>query len=321
MPSARGRRSTSSAWAYSRPCSPPRGALGEYGGFVSPSGVPCLASSTASGAKPLVIAIKRVVLDARVARAAAEAGAELVEDTPVARADFSPADGLWTIQCQTRRGSALRGAGARDRGRSPVSPGAGAGPRDDAPDRRCSRSYVAPGTYGFAADGVLFYPASLLPGYCSVFREADGSFSFCCYVIPGGPPCDGPQGAPPRASRGRSAPPIGPGAGRPGWSRCAPRQSGSAACHGARATTSSWSATRRGRSILDRRGHPVRHGRRGDRGRRRSRRRSRRATSASGSSSDTIAGGWPRSAGTSDGRGPWPTPTSGTPSCWTRLPR
>ena len=55
-----------------------------------------------------------------------------------------------------------------------------------APDAVCSRSYIAPGTSEFAADGVLFYPTSLLPGYCSVFREADGSFSFCCYVIPGG---------------------------------------------------------------------------------------------------------------------------------------
>ena len=54
------------------------------------------------------------------------------------------------------------------------------------PDAVCSRPYVAAGTCEFAADGVLFYPPSLVPGYCSVFREADGSFSYCCYVLPGG---------------------------------------------------------------------------------------------------------------------------------------
>jgi geranylgeranyl reductase family protein len=162
------------------------GRWAEYGGFVSPRGVPCLASSTDGGAKPLVIAIKRVVLDARIARAAVEAGAELVENAPVARADFSPADGLWTIHCQTEppRRYTARALVIADGALSRLARALGL--VTTAPDAVCSRSYIAPGTSEFAADGVLFYPASLLPGYCSVFREADGSFSFCCYVIPGG---------------------------------------------------------------------------------------------------------------------------------------
>ena len=87
----------------------------EYGGFVSPRGVPCLATSTNGGAKPLVIAIKRVVLDARIARAAADAGAELIEDSPVARVDFSRADGPLEDPLPGGSRSRLHGAGARAR--------------------------------------------------------------------------------------------------------------------------------------------------------------------------------------------------------------
>jgi menaquinone-9 beta-reductase len=158
----------------------------EYGGFVSPRGIPCLATSTDGGAKPLVIAVKRVVLDARIARAATEAGAELVEDAPVARAEFSRADGLWSVHCQTEpaRCYTARALVLADGALSRLARSLGL--VTTPPDAVCSRSYIAAGTSDFAADGVLFYSVSLLPGYCSVFREADGSFSFCCYVIPGG---------------------------------------------------------------------------------------------------------------------------------------
>jgi flavin-dependent dehydrogenase len=149
--------------------------------------VPCLASSTDGGAKPLVIAIKRMVLDARIARAAADAGAELIEDSPVSRVEFSPSEGAWTVHCRaepprhyTARALVLADGALSRLARSldvVTTP----------PDAVCSRSYVEAGTSAFAADGVLFYPSALLPGYCSLFREADGSMSFCCYVIPGGP--------------------------------------------------------------------------------------------------------------------------------------
>jgi geranylgeranyl reductase family protein len=163
------------------------GRWAEYGGFVSPSGVPCLARSTDGGAKPLVIAIKRATLDVRIARAASEAGADLVENTPVARAEFSAADGLWTLHCQTRpaRTYTVRALVIADGALSRLARSLGL--VTTAPDAVCSRSYIAPGSSEFAADGVLFYPPSLIPGYCSMFREADGSVSFCCYVIPGGP--------------------------------------------------------------------------------------------------------------------------------------
>jgi len=33
----------------------------------------------------------------------------------------------------------------------------------------------------------FFYVPSLLPGYCAIFREAQGELNFCTYIIPGGP--------------------------------------------------------------------------------------------------------------------------------------
>ena len=60
------------------------GRWAEVGGFVSPSGLDYIADSTTDGGRPLVIAIKRIALDVRVARAAARAGAALVEEAPVA---------------------------------------------------------------------------------------------------------------------------------------------------------------------------------------------------------------------------------------------
>ena len=54
------------------------------------------------------------------------------------------------------------------------------------PDAVCSRAYVRAGTDRCTADGLVFYPRFLLPGYCGVVREADGDLNFCCYVIPGG---------------------------------------------------------------------------------------------------------------------------------------
>ena len=271
--------------------------------------MPCLASSTAGGAKPLVIAIKRVVLDARIARAAAvEAGAELVEDDagrargllPGGRALDDPLPDRSRARRYTARALVIADGALSRLARA-------LGLVTTPPDAVCSRSYIAPGTSDFAADGVLFYPASLLPGYCSVFREADGSFSFCCYVIPGGSTRLTDLKARHHELLG-SDPHLRdrPWGRRPGWSRCARRRSGSAACRGARATTSCVVGDAAGQiDPADGRGHSVRHGRRGARGRRRSRRRSRPATSASRSSGGTTGAGWPPSAGISAGPAPW----------------
>src|SRR5262249_36537192 len=54
------------------------------------------------------------------------------------------------------------------------------------PDALCSRCYVRAETTNFDADGVMYYPKELLPGYCAIFREARGELNYCVYLLPGG---------------------------------------------------------------------------------------------------------------------------------------
>jgi flavin-dependent dehydrogenase len=53
------------------------------------------------------------------------------------------------------------------------------------PQGTCSRAYVKDNTL-FNADGLIFYPKRLLPGYCAIIREAGNELNFCTYIIPGG---------------------------------------------------------------------------------------------------------------------------------------
>jgi len=67
------------------------------GGMVSPRGIGYIGNSTDSARPPMVIAIRRIVLDAKMARAAVRAGVELVEDFPVGTTEFSKSEGLWEV--------------------------------------------------------------------------------------------------------------------------------------------------------------------------------------------------------------------------------
>ena len=46
------------------------------------------------------------------------------------------------------------------------------------PDAVCSRVYMRAKTTNFDADGVVYYPKQLLPGYCAIFREARDELNF-----------------------------------------------------------------------------------------------------------------------------------------------
>jgi geranylgeranyl reductase family protein len=163
-----------------------KGRWAEVGGLVSPSGIRFIGNSAPHTDGPLVIAIKRKVLDEKIARAAEKAGAVLVEDYQVAGADFNPERGLWTVHCKTgnRPAYQARAVVAADGASSPLARSLGL--VTTPPDAVCSRAYVKAGTSDFQADGVVYYPPDLLPGYCAVFREAGGDLNFCCYILPGG---------------------------------------------------------------------------------------------------------------------------------------
>ena len=156
------------------------------GGLISPGGVAMIGNSTGDDLAPLVIAIRRIVLDEKIVRAAAAAGAELVEQFPVGSAEFSSGEGMWTIHHRSGAQPPFRAKVlvAADGSNSRLARALGI--VRTAPDAVCSRVYVDASSTNFDADGVLYYPRELLPGYCALFREAQGLLSYCCYIIPGG---------------------------------------------------------------------------------------------------------------------------------------
>jgi geranylgeranyl reductase family protein len=163
-----------------------KGHWAKTGGLLSPGGIRYSGNSAVQAGSPLVIAIKRIILDEKMARAAVNAGAELVENYPVRGAEFSSREGMWTVHSDSSANPSFRsrvlvtadGANSRlARSLGIVTTG---------PTAICSRSYVEAGTFQFKEDGVCFYRPSLVPGYFSMFRQADGDLGLCCYIVPGG---------------------------------------------------------------------------------------------------------------------------------------
>ena len=162
-----------------------RGHWSREGGFVSPNGISFIGNSAQHTGTPLVMAIKRIVLDEKIARAAASAGANLVEQSPVVKTEFSLETQLWTISCGGKRPNyRARMLIAADGATSKLARRLGLVTTQA--DSVCSRAYIKAETSDFTSDGVVFYPPDLLPGYCAVFREARNELNFCCYLIPGG---------------------------------------------------------------------------------------------------------------------------------------
>jgi len=154
------------------------------GGFVSPSGQSYIGSGTAGHAPGTrVYAIKRILCDERIARRAAEVGAELCEAANVAAAALE-ADGLWTVRCHDGRrfrGTVLVAAdGANSRLARAL------GVVTTPPQAVAARQYFRGGTHNFKSGGVLFYPKYILPGYVAIFRHYNDDIDVGSYVIPGG---------------------------------------------------------------------------------------------------------------------------------------
>jgi flavin-dependent dehydrogenase len=163
-----------------------QGRWAEVGGLVSPSGIRFIGNSARHAKGSLVVAIKRIILDEKIARAAVSAGAQLVENYAVRRAEFSPQDGCWSLFARQPNQPAYRARVLVAADGASSSLARSLNLVTSPPDAVCSRAYVKAGTAPFAEDGVVYYPARLLPGYCALFREAGDELIFCCYVIPGG---------------------------------------------------------------------------------------------------------------------------------------
>jgi len=168
-----------------------KGYYAASGGFVSPVGNSFIGNSVKElqleeGAT--MMAVKRIVLDEKMAKAAQKAGAHLVENTAAENCTFLSDKGIWKIDCvQSPNNQPVtyyaRGLVFADG--SPSAMGRKLGIIKGEPEGVCSRAYVKDNTL-FTADGIIFYPRLLLPGYCAIFREAGNELNFCTYIIPGG---------------------------------------------------------------------------------------------------------------------------------------
>ncbi len=154
------------------------------GGFVSPSGESY--ANVDSGRRlpgARCYAIKRIICDERIARRAAEAGAELIEDAAVVNAELGK-DGMWTVRCDSDRSFRAKVLIAADGATSRLARTLGivTAPASGVAGRR----YVRGGTHNFKSGGVLFYPSYILPGYVAIFRHYNDDLDLGSYVIPGG---------------------------------------------------------------------------------------------------------------------------------------
>lgn len=92
------------------------------------------------------------------------AGANLIENMTVQDAVFDDTTGLWTVIIE---GSELKFKGrillCADGSTSKL--GTQLGIVQGPPTGTCSRAYIEGGTHRFKADGVMFFPPGLLPGF------------------------------------------------------------------------------------------------------------------------------------------------------------
>jgi len=167
-----------------------KGFFSQKGGFVSPNGNMVIGNSAQElglGTGGIVCAIKRIVMDEKIAKAAQKAGANLQENTTVESAVFLQDKGIWKVECSKDDKIVVyyaRCLVCADG--SPSGLATRLGLVKEPPQGTCSRAYVK-GNTRFQYDGVVFYPPKLLPGYCAIIREAGNELNFCTYIIPGGP--------------------------------------------------------------------------------------------------------------------------------------
>jgi flavin-dependent dehydrogenase len=129
-----------------------------------------------------VAAIRRIICDERIARAAHRVGAELIENASVT--DVSLGDATWTVRCKDGRRFLGRCLIAADGAKSKIARSLGV--VTTGTNSVASRQYIKGGTHNFTSDGVLLYPPYVLPGYVALFRHSNDDIDLGCYLLPGG---------------------------------------------------------------------------------------------------------------------------------------
>ena len=153
------------------------------GGLVSPSGLSFTSPDEGEReSAPRVAAIRRMICDERIARAANGAGAELFQNASVS--DVKLDDALWTVRCKDGRSFSGRCLIAADGAKSKIARALGV--VKTGANSVASRQYIKGGTHNFSSDGVLLYPPYVLPGYVALFRHSNDDVDLGCYLLPGG---------------------------------------------------------------------------------------------------------------------------------------
>src|SRR5690349_14150773 len=75
-----------------------KGNWARVGGMFGANGTGYIGRQTNEPREPMRIAIRRIVLDEKMARAASAAGATLVEEYAVGGLEYSAGEGLWTVR-------------------------------------------------------------------------------------------------------------------------------------------------------------------------------------------------------------------------------
>lgn len=156
----------------------------DAGGFVSPMGISYIGASKEKLGEAACCAVKRINLDIRIAKAAARAGANLMEEYEVTAATFDKAAGLWTVTAANGKTVKARILVCADGATSRLATKLGY--CTEAPKGVCSRAFVEGGSHNTNFDGVCFYPKWSLPGYAAIFRHPNDELNFCYYLIPCG---------------------------------------------------------------------------------------------------------------------------------------
>lgn len=156
----------------------------DAGGFVSPSGISYIGVSKQKLGQAAACAVKRINLDARMAKRAAKTGADLKENFEVTDAAFNKTTGLWTVTSATNATVKARMLVIADGATSKLATKLGY--CNEPPKGVCSRAFVEGGSHNTNFDGVCFYPRWSLPGYAAIFRHPNDELGFCYYLVPCG---------------------------------------------------------------------------------------------------------------------------------------
>ena len=152
------------------------------GGLVSPSGLSFVSPDEGVRASaPRVAAIRRMICDEAIARAAQRAGAALIENASVTTVSLGD---TWSVECKDGRQFTGRCLIAADGAKSKIARALGI--VTTGANSAASRQYFKGGTHNFESDGVLLYPPYAIPGYVAFFRHSNGDIDLGCYLLPSG---------------------------------------------------------------------------------------------------------------------------------------